>query len=84
MSPTMGRYCRPTLRSDNENVVAVSGLIKEMTKSIIRVPSELTSHSQVRGTYREGAAIVKLATVVIDADAIVGQLTLTKAHITSR
>ena len=58
------------------NVVAVSGLIKETTKSIVRVPSELTSHSQIRGVYRQAAGTVKLGTVVIDADAIVGQVTL--------
>lgn len=58
------------------SVVAVSGLIKETTKSIVRVPSELTSHSQIRGVYRQAAGTVKLGTVVIDADAIVGQVTL--------
>jgi len=58
------------------SVVAVSGMIKETSKSIVRVPSELTTHSQVRGTYREAAGTVKLGTVVIDADAIVGQVTL--------
>jgi hypothetical protein len=58
------------------SVVAVSGLIKETTKSIIRVPSELTSHSQIRGAYRQAAGTVKLGTIVIDADAVVGQVTL--------
>jgi hypothetical protein len=58
------------------SVVAVSGLIKETTKSIVRVPSELTSHSQIRGVYRQAAGTVKLGTVVIDADAVVGQVTL--------
>jgi hypothetical protein len=58
------------------SVVAVSGLIKETSKSIVRVPSELTTHSQIRGVYREAAGTVKLGTVVIDADAIVGQVTL--------
>jgi hypothetical protein len=58
------------------SVVAVSGLVNETTKSIVRVPSELTTHSQIRGVYRQAAGTVKLGTIVIDADAVVGQVTL--------
>ena len=54
----------------------MSGLIKAMSKSIVRVPSKLTTHSQIRGVYREAAGTVKLGTVVIDADAMVGQVML--------
>lgn len=72
-----GEYGIPQERTVKVSLsaVAVSTLIKETSRSIISVPSDLTAHSQVRGSYRRAASTVRIGTAVIDADGIIGQLT---------
>ena len=63
-------------------LTAVSPLIKETSRTHLRVPGELTSHSMVRGTFRMAAGSVKVGGLAIDADALIGQLTY-RVHETS-
>lgn len=73
-----GSLGAPTARTYkvSMSLTAVSGLIRETSRSILRAPSELTSHTMIRGSYREAAGTVKVGALTIDADAIIGQLTL--------
>lgn len=64
-------------------LTAVSPLIRQQTRSTLRVPGELSAHTVIRGVLREAAGLAKIGTTRIDADGAIGQLTL-REHATTR
>ena len=64
-------------------LTAISPLIRQQSRTTLRVPGELSAHAVIRGVFRQAAGTAKVGARTVAADGAIGQLTL-REHETSR